>query len=176
MKTQELERELRSVLRETLDAEQGPDPAWAESPAARRAADFDRRRRRWPLRVLAVAALIAAGGAAALIAGGQQPPPSAAANGWIAFTVEQGVPAGGRPDTDIWFVALDRLAWRAIGTDTDAIDQLCPAFSPDGRSLAYGRVEGRLDPIDVGRQAAYRSSALVVADVAGDGTVADRLT
>ena len=46
-------------------------------------------------------------------------------------------------DTDIWFVALDRTssARRRRPTRT-ALDQLCPAFSPDGGSLAYGRVEG----------------------------------
>jgi hypothetical protein len=62
MTTNELERELRGALRETLDAELGPDPAWAESPAARRAAALDRSRRRWPLRLLAVAAVIGAVG------------------------------------------------------------------------------------------------------------------
>ena len=68
MKTDtDLERQLRSILRETLDAELGPDPMWAESPAARRVAVADRRR--WPLRALAVAALVGAGGGAALLGG-----------------------------------------------------------------------------------------------------------
>ena len=115
----------------------------------------------------------------ALLAGcaGQEDPPTSAtsataANGWIAFAVEQEDPAGVGPDTDIWFAALDQEPRRVIGTDTDGVDQLCPAFSPDGRSLAYGSVEG----IRAHRppRAAYRNSALVVADVADDGTVTDR--
>jgi Tol biopolymer transport system component len=184
MKTDdELERQLRSILRETLDRELGPDPVWPESPAARRVAELDRRsRRRWPLRVLAVAALIGAGGGAALLSGTLNPPPEVsleATNGWIAFTVGQPDPAGVDDDLDIWLVALDRDARRVIGTDTDRVNQLCPAFSPDGRSLAYGRVEGHgteysADGVD--RPAAYRKAALVVADVSDDGRVSDRLT
>jgi Tol biopolymer transport system component len=182
MKTNELERHLTSALRETLDRELGPDPAWAESPAARRVAELDRRRRRWPLRVLAVAAVIGAAGGAALLTGAPKQP-AAPANGWIAFTVEQADPAGGDPDTDIWFAALDHEARRALGTDTDGVDQLCPAFSPDGRSLAYGRVEGHgtnyfmsADGTEGAQPAAYRQAALVVADVSDDGHVSDRLT
>ena len=175
MQTESLERTLRDALRETLDRELGPDSAWTGSPAARRVADLERRRR-WPLRVLAVAALIGAGGGAALLAGA--PNQSAeVANGWTAFTVEQDDPAGVDDDLDIWFVALDQEPRRVIGTDADGVDQLCPAFAPDGRSLAYGSVE--LSPgfdQDDRAWAAYRNSAVVIADVADDGTVSDRLT
>jgi Tol biopolymer transport system component len=98
--------------------------------------------------------------------------PPEAANGWIAFSVSQTDPTGVDPDLDIWLVALDRQPRRVIGTDADSVDQLCPAFAPDGRSLAYGRVEG-----DSGRGlAGQQNSALVVADVANDGNVTDRLT
>ncbi len=76
-------------------------------------------------------------------------------NGFIAFTAED--EAG---DTDIWLVALDKELRRVIGTDTDKVDEMCPAFSPDGRRLAYGRLEG-------GR------AALAVSDVDVDGRVAD---
>ena len=171
MQTDELERQLRVALRQTLDRELGPDPTWTESPAARRVAGLDRRRGRWPLRALAVAALIGAGGGAALLGGKLNPAPDVsleATNGWIAFTVEQEDPAGVDPDTDIWFVALDQEPRRVIGTDTDGVDQLCPAFAPDGRSLAYGSFDGE-GPVN-------RIPAVVVADVADDGTVADRLT
>jgi Tol biopolymer transport system component len=179
---EKLERQLRSILRETLDRELGPDPAWPESPAARRVAELDRRerRRRWPLRVLAVAALIGAGGGAALLGGRLTPPPEVtldAANGWIAFTVAQRDPAGEDDDLDIWLVALDRDARRVVGADTDDVDQLCPAFAPDGRSLAYGQVQGHsTSGDDAERLAAYRNAALVVADVSNDGRVTDRLT
>lgn len=184
MKTDEtLERQLRRVLRETLDHELGPEPVWPESPAARRVAELDRRgrRRRWPLRVLAVAALIGAGGGAALLGGRLGPPPEApleATNGWIAFTVGQPDPAGEDNDLDIWLVALDREARRVIGTDTDDVDQLCPAFAPDARRLAYGRVEGHgaaFSAAGVERPATYRDASLVVADV-DDARVTDRLT
>ena len=168
MTTDEFERHLRSALRETLDAERGPDRMWAESPASRRVAELDRNRRRWPLRVLAVAALIGAGGAAMLIAGAPDQSPGAA-NGWIAYTVGHIEPARAGEDFDVWFVALDQAPRRAVGTDSDGVDQVCPAFAPDGQSLAYGSVEGG----DVG---ANRNAALVIADVADDGTTSDRLT
>lgn len=173
MKTNdELELHLENILRESFDREFGPDRTWPESPAARRVAELERRRRRWPLRVLAVAAVIGVGGGAALLAGALRPPEvtAEAANGWIAYTTYQDAPDG--DDFDIWLVALDAEARRIVGTDTDGVDQLCPAFSPDGRSLAYGQVEGRY----VTGPAENRNAALVVADVAEDGTVADRLT
>jgi Tol biopolymer transport system component len=80
--------------------------------------------------------------------------------GWIAFTVSEATTAQS-DDLDIWLVALDREARRAVGTETDTVDQLCPAFSPDGRNLAYGRTE---------------PAAVLVADVSPDGRVTDRLT
>ena len=157
MKTDsDLDKQVRSLLREGLNHEVGPDPTWAESPGARRVAEQGRRSRyRWPLRILAVAALIGAVGGAALLGGGPPDLSNLAPNGWIAFTVAEGPD----DDHDIWLVALDQEARRVIGTDTDAVDQLCPAFSPDGRNLAYGQ-----------------PGALVVADVSGDGRVSDRLT
>jgi Tol biopolymer transport system component len=168
MTTEELERHLKRALREKLDREHGPDPTWAESPAARRAAELDRSRPRWPLRALAVAAMIGAGAAAGLIAGALNPTREIA-NGWVAFTVDQPDPAGGGSDTDIWFAALDREPRRVVGTEGDGVDQICPAFSPDGRSLAYGSVEAN-------DAAGYRAAGFVVADVADDGAVTDRLS
>jgi Tol biopolymer transport system component len=176
MTTDELERQLRVALRETFDREQGPNPTWADSPAARRTAEFDRNRRRWSLRLLAVAAVLGAAGGAALLAGVARQPADHS-NGWVVFTVAREDPAGGGPDTDIWFAALDQEPRRAVGADTDSIDQLCPAFSPDGHSLAYGSVEGVYSTQDpAGAMGAYQNAALVIADVADDGTVAARLT
>src|SRR4029079_4837610 len=177
MKTDDLERQLRSALRETLDREAGPDPAWAESPAARRVAALDRNRRRWPLRLLAGAAVIGAAGGAALLTGAPHQP-AAYSNGRIAYTVLHADPAGGDPDTDIWLTALDEQPRRVIGSDTDGVDQACPAFSPDARRRAYGSVAGLWSATDtaIAHWPDYRNSALVIADVADDGTVVDRLT
>jgi Tol biopolymer transport system component len=83
-------------------------------------------------------------------------------NGWIAFTV------GEDEADDIWLVSLDDEPRRVIGTETDRVHQLCPAFSPDGRSLAYGRVEYPVDP--------PVAAALVIADVSDDGRASDRLS
>jgi Tol biopolymer transport system component len=179
---EELEGRLRSVLRESLDRELGPDPTWADSPVARRVAGPGRARRRTrSLRLLAVAAVMALGGGAAL-AGAilNRPPdgPPRATNGWIAYSVFTEDPAGGDPDMDIWLTAFDRPARRVIGSDTDGVDQACPAFAPDGRRLAYGSVEGLWSTAgeSVARWPLYRSSTLVIADVGGDGRVVERRT
>jgi len=143
---QELEGQLRVVLRDTLDREAGPHPRWPESPAARRVVQVERwRRRRWPLRLLGVAALITLGAGAGLVGSMLNRSPDvlrSAANGWIAFSVEQEEPAGAGPDTDIWFVALDHEPSRVIGTDTDGVDQLC---RPSRRTVAVSRT-GRWRP------------------------------
>lgn len=168
----DLERRVRSVLRQELDREHGPDPAWDESPAARRVAEQERRQpSRWTLRVLAVAALITIGVGSALVLG---PPdgPALGPNGWIAQS------SGG----DIYLLALDQEVRRVIGTSGDGISEGCPAFSPDGRQLAYGRVAGEaqwvVDENGVGdlRIETYQDAALVIADVANDGRVTDQIT
>ena len=162
MKTDnDLERRLRDVLRQTLDQEMGPDPAWDESPASRRVAEQDRRRpSRWTVRLLAVAALITIGVGSALLLGAPDDLPALGPNGWIAYGMH---PEDGG-DQDIWFVSLDSEARRVIGTDTDVVDQFCPAFSPDGRSLAYGEVD---------RAGATPAMAMVVAAVNSEGAVSE---
>ena len=82
-------------------------------------------------------------------------------NGWIALTV--GHDETEAADLDIWLVALDQEPRRVIGTDTDTVDEMCPAFSPDGRRLAYGRLEGQ-------------SASLAFADVDADGRASDPVT
>lgn len=174
MKTDsDLERQLRSILRTELERESGPDPTWAESPAARRVAEGQRRARyRWPLRALAVAALITIGAGSALLLGAPPDPVQPLGNGWIAQS------SGG----DIYFLAPDQAVRRVIGTDGDRVSEGCPAFSPDGRLLAYGRVAGEAtwttgtDGSQTPSFATYRDSTLVIADVAADGHVTDQRT
>ena len=161
MKTHELERELRSALRETLDHELGPDPTWDESPAARRVAEpTHRRSQRWTIRLLAVAALISIGVGSAALLGAPDDLPALGHNGWIAFGMH---PEDGG-DQDIWFVSPGGDSRRVIGTDTDSVDQLCPAFSPDARSLAYGQVD---------HSRATPTTEVVVASVNGEGEVSE---
>jgi hypothetical protein len=69
------ETRLRTRLRDTLDAMDGPHPEWAASPAAHHLGLVGRarNRNRWPIRLLAVAAVLAlAGGAITAI--GSLPP------------------------------------------------------------------------------------------------------
>jgi hypothetical protein len=51
-----LEPTLRDALHERLDAERGPHPVWADSPASRRVAEHQRSR--WALRAIAAAAAV----------------------------------------------------------------------------------------------------------------------
>lgn len=99
----------------------------------------------------AVAVLIVVGGSG-LISGpvANEQDPVAPENGWIA------VGEGG----DIWLISPAQEPRRVIGSDADGVDELCPAFSPDGRRLAYGRWEGE-------------TVALAVVDIDADGRVSD---
>jgi Tol biopolymer transport system component len=162
MKTDnDLERRLRDVLREELDREHGPDPAWDESPAARRVTEqHPRRPSRWTVRLLAVAALITIGVGSALLLGAPDDVPALGPNGWIAYGMNP--EAGG--DQDIWFVGLDSEPRRVIGSDEDSVDQFCPAFSPDGRSLAYGEAD---------HTGATPKTAVVIAAVNNEGDVSE---
>jgi Tol biopolymer transport system component len=152
-----VDHRIRRLLREALDLEAGPDPRWAESPAAQRVAQLQPSAgRHRSLRALAVAAMIGAATGALLLGGGLRPTPSPGANGWIAFAALGTSRDSG--DSDIWLVALDEKPRRIVGTETDRIEQLCPAFSPDGRRLAYGQIQDEV-------------ASLAVVDVGVDGSV-----
>jgi len=139
-------------------------------------------RRAWTIAV-ALGLLVALVAGALLVGARLLLRPPAVTNGWIAFTVSEPARDSLEDDLDIWFVALDRDARRVVGDETDRVHQLCPAFSPDGMRLAYGRVEGRGTDSFINANgtegtlpATWRQAALVVADVSDDGQVSDRLT
>ena len=165
MKTDsDLDRQLRSILRKELDYQVGPDPSWAESPAARRVNESERRRFRWPLRLLAVAALIGGIGGGALLLGGGAPEPKVAAKGWIAFSTQPGCCEVGHDYNgvggDIYLVRDGVDAKLIVSRGPGNASNVCPAFSPDGRTLVYGHRDG------AGR-------ALILLAVSADGSVSE---
>lgn len=146
MTAHDFEQQVRVNLREALDRELGPDPAWAESPAARRVAKVERRsRRRWPLRALAVAALIGAGGGAALLGGRLFPPPEVSP-GPSASATFPSPDESTAPSASPVAVAGPGGAWIPTGSmgtpryGHDAVRLL------DGRVLVLGGSGGEFDP------------------------------
>jgi len=125
--TSDFDRAFEARLRAALDAQAGPDPVWAGSPAARRIAD-GRRSRRGTLRLLAVAAVLLIGGAlvGGLLLGRVPQRTGPAENGWIAFA-----------DGELHLVREGERPRRIVGTAEDIFLDECPAFSPDGTRLAY---------------------------------------
>ena len=94
--------------------------------------------------------------------------PTTISNGWVTFAA--GVDAERRSaDADIYLVREGSPAHRIAGSDADAIDQVCPTFSPDGTRLAYGQATGTDDggPTTAG----YEDAGLVIADLNADGVV-----
>ena len=108
--------------------------------------------------IIAVTALLLVGMLAGLAALGAFRDDGRASNGWVAFVVE----------ADIYLVREGEAARRIIGSDSDGLDQICPAFSPDGRRLAHGEA-------DETAAAGYRDAALVISDLDAAGNASESL-
>lgn len=68
---------------------------------------------------------------------GADAPPSVAAAGWIAVSANAW-DVGDGENGDIYLLSKGAAPRRIIGSDRDGIAQACPAFSPNGKLLAYG--------------------------------------
>ena len=97
------------------------------------------RLRTWFVAVLVIMAVLALVGAAALVVGRPQPslPSRVVSNGLIAISANPIDVSGGEVG-DIYLMAEGATARRIIGSAGDNVAQACPAFSPDGRRLAFG--------------------------------------
>ena len=123
------------------------------------------------LLVIAVTALLLVGLLAGLVAVGMlRNDHGPASNGWLSFTRFGSGPRGpdGWVERDIYLVRDGEAAHRIVGSDADSLDQVCPAFSPDGRRLAHGEAEGTADT-------GYHDAALVISDLDAAGSTSESL-
>jgi Tol biopolymer transport system component len=121
--------------------------------------------------IMAVTALLLVGILAGLAAlGAFRDEDGPASNGWIAFTRFGSGPRGpaGWVERDIYLVREGEAAHQIVGSDADSLDQVCPAFSPDGRRLAHGEADGTADTD-------YHDAALVISDLDAAGSASESL-
>jgi hypothetical protein len=173
---------MQALVREVLDREWGPDPVWANSPAARRITELEQRRRlgrtfgdrlvryRRSAWVLAATALAFVLLTTIALAAGALLQQRAAVNGWIAYD-EAG---------DIYLVREDNPSRRVVGlpgigtgdawpaADDDGTLRSCPAFSRDGSMLAWSETARGTDG------ASFGSNTIVVTRIDPEGGLAGR--
>jgi WD40 repeat protein len=108
--------------------------------------------------VIAATAVIGTRGAAPQPAPPTIPIPAPGANGWVALDVAQGDGRGGA----IYLVRPGEDARRLAVPSSSATDDACPAWSPDGTRLLFGRLLGAPGTPS-------RDAELVVVPVGADG-------
>ena len=119
--------------------------------------------------IIAVTALLLVGMLAALAAlGAFRQEVRGAPNGWIAFARYASGRSAGDVERDIYLLRPGQAAQRIVGSDSDGLDQICPAFSPDGARIAHGEAAATDD-------SGYRSAALVISDVDAGGHASESL-
>lgn len=118
--------------------------------------------------IIAVTALLLVGMLAGLAAMGAFRTDSGASNGWVAFARWGSDRSAGPVERDIYIVREGQAAQRIVGSDADSLDQICPAFAPDGGRLAHGEADGTADT-------GYRDAALVISDVDAEGNASESL-
>ncbi len=90
--------------------------------------------------------------------------PAPPANGWVAFSAGEA-----NLDNDVYLVRKGSPPRRIAGSDTDNVDQVCPAFSPDGSRILYGQATGN-------QSGGYQNAGLVINDVKADGSTSRTVT